>query len=489
MLRRFPTPLVVALALPLLHAQPAAHQVAITHVNLVDVVAGVIRPDQTVLLANGKITAAGPAATIAAPQDATLVPGAGLYLVPGFWDSHVHLRSDSNVPQTRLAAENEAMLDLFLPNGVVGICEMGGDLADQVIRWRDAIRAGRMEGPQILTAGRKIDNDPPAWPGSIGVKTAEEARQAVDQNKALGADFIKVYFRTTTPEIFRAVIDEAHKLHMKVTGHKPVNMPLQELIETGIDGMQHAEFLPATTREVFDALQRERASRASTPWTLDPAEFTARFFALEDLTEDARLYQQMAKIRFWVTPTLAVENHILEHGVHDYETDERKHYFAPAIWHSWDPAAGVGTRKPMEGRALALRQAITKRWQQTALAAFKAGVPMILGTDSGTDNVHMMPGWSTHEELEALVQVGLTPAEALRLATVNAAQWRGDADAGEIGPGKVADLVLLRSNPLSDIRHTKEVESVFQAGRYYPRTSLDAMLARAADRARSLGPR
>lgn len=456
---------------------PPQHPIAITHVNVVDVVAGEIRADQTVLISNGRITATGPSNSVAAPRDATVIAANGEYLMPGLWDMHVHLRSDQNRPETRMSDDNESLLDLFLPNGVVGICEMGGDLADDVIRWRNEIRAGKREGPRILTAGRKLDNDPPAWSGSIGVKTPEEARQAILQIKQSGADFVKVYFRTISPEAFRAVIDEAHRQHLKVTGHKPTNMSIQELVETGIDGMQHAEYLLAPVREAYDDLQRERSRRADTPWSMDATEVSARLLALEDKKEEERLYQAMAQKQFWVTPTVSIYAHTLEHGIRDYESDERKRFFFPGIWRTWDPKAGL--RKPFEGRALTLRQTAVKHWEQAALAAYKAGVPMMLGTDCGANNDHQMPGWSTHEELQALVRIGLTPAEALRLATVNAAKWRGDSDEGTVEPGKVADLLLLRANPLSNIQHTKEIESVFQGGRYYPRYSLDVMLKRA----------
>ena len=380
-----------------------------------------------------------------------------------------------------MSAENESMLDLFLPNGVVGICEMGGDLSESVMRWREEVRTGKREGPRILTAGRKLDNDPPAWAGSIGVKTVDEARQAVDQLKRSGADFVKVYFRTVPPDVFRAVIDEAHKQHLKLTGHKPVNMSIQELVETGIDGMQHAEYLPATSREAYDALQRERARRADTAWLMEPAESASRLLDMQDLKEGDRLYQLMAEKQFWVTPTIAVYTHSVEHGIKDYSADEHKRFFFPGIWRTWDPK--TASRRPFEGKVLTVRQAALKKWEQAALTAFKAGVPMTLGTDCGANNDHVMPGWAVHEELQALVRIGFTPAEALRLATVNPAKWRGDADDGVVEQGKVADLVLLRANPLSNIQHTKEIESVLQGGRYYPRASLDAMLKRAEERA------
>ena len=487
MSKRHWRPLLLCCALSPCLAQTSPRAIAITHVNIVDVVAGEIRPDQTVVVGGGKIAAVGAAAGISAPRDAILISAEGQYLMPGLWDMHVHLRSDQNTPGTRMSAANEAMLDLFLPNGVVGIAEMGGDLADDVVRWRDEIRAGRREGPRILTAGRKVDNDPPAWAGSIGVKTPEEARQAVRQIKQSGADFVKVYFRTIPANVFQAVIDEAHLLHLKVTGHKPATLSIQELIETGMDGMQHEEYLPAARREAYDELQRERARRNGTAWAMDPTEVAARLLDLQDTKEGDRVYQEMARRQFWVTPTISIYTHTLEHGVRDYETDERKRFFFPSIWRTWDPKAGM--RKPSEGRALALRQEGVKRWEKATLAAYKAGVPMMLGTDCGANNDHQMPGWSTHEELEALVRIGLTPAEALRMATVQAAKWRGDADDGTVEQGKIADLLLLRSNPLSDIRHTKEIESVFQGGRYYSRSQLDAMLNRAQEKAAAAAAR
>jgi hypothetical protein len=280
-------------------------------------------------------------------------------------------------------------------------------------------------------------------------------------------------------------VDEAHRLHLKVTGHKPTNLSLEEFLDTGVNGFQHSTPLVATPREAFDSLMHERTRRAGTPWAMDATEANARLFWLENPAEDARLYERMAREKLWVTPTLDVAPHALELGIRDYESDERKRYIPPAIWRSWDPK--LGPRRPRsDPRALALVKASGERAEKDVLAAFKAGVPMTLGTDCGADNTYLMPGWSVHEELQALVHAGLTAAEALRLATINAATWRGDTFEGEIAKGKVADLVLLRSNPLSDIRHAAEIDAVFQAGRLYSRADLDAMLARAAERARAL---
>ena len=239
--------------LTLLLAFPALSQTtAITNVNVVDVVRGDVRAGQTVLVSNGKIEAIGAAASVAIPSGAKRIAGDGRFLIPGLWDMHVHLRSDQARPNIRMPEDNAPMLDLFLPNGIVGIREMGGDLSDEVLSWREEIRKGILTGPKILTAGRKLDNEPPAWAGSLGVKNAQEAREGVRQMKQVGADFIKVYFRRTPPEVLRAVVDEAHKNNLKVTGHKPSNMSIQEFFETGIDGMEHSQYLAATDRDEYD---------------------------------------------------------------------------------------------------------------------------------------------------------------------------------------------------------------------------------------------
>ena len=200
--------------------------------------------------------------------------------------------------------------------------------------------------------------------------------------------------------------------------------------------------------------------------------------------QNEAVYRRMAEKQLWVTPTLTVYEHGIEQGLRDYEQDARKRYIFPSIWASWD--AKSGARTTFQGRALEIRKISFKRWQDDTVAAHKAGVPMLLGTDSGTDNNHTIPGWSIHEELEALVKAGLSPVEALRMGTINAARWRGeDATEGSVEPGKVADLVILRTNPLEAIRHTQEIDAVFKNGKQYSRADLDGMLRGVEDQIQS----
>ncbi len=200
---------------------------ALTGVDVIDVVAGKSVPAQTVLIDNGRIAAMGAAGAVAIPAGAKSVDARGFYLIPGLWDMHVHLRSNPVDRDKLLVDENAALLELFPIHGVVGVREMGGDLSDHVLTWREQIRAGKRVGPRILTPGRKLDVAAPAWPGSIAVTSPEAARSAVVQMKQLGADFIKVYFNQVEPPVFKAVMDEAHRAGLKVTGHLPPNLSLQ----------------------------------------------------------------------------------------------------------------------------------------------------------------------------------------------------------------------------------------------------------------------
>ncbi len=471
--------LLLAAAVPMV----AHSDVAITGVNVIDVAAGRALADQTVIVRGARIAAVGPADSTAVPAGARVVNGQGHYLIPGLWDMHIHLRSNPTDRDKALSEENAAMLDLFVAHGVVGVREMGGDLSDHVFAWRNEIRAGKRIGPRILTPGRKLDVAEPAWPGSIAVTSVEEARNAVLQMKQAGADFIKVYFNLLEAPVFKAVMDEAHRVGLKVTGHLPPNLSLQTAFELGMDGMEHST-LGTPLQAEHDRFAAETAARRQRNLAMDVAEATRRRMFLHDPKEAEHVYAALARRPFWVTPTMVVQARVRYEIAErtDWDTDPRKRYFFPAIWKSWDTKAGV--RRPPPPAVLEVLKRSIKESGEQVLAAHKAGVPILAGTDCGVSNNYVMPGWSLHEELEALVKLGLTPAEALRSATLLPAKWRNEAATeGTVETGKRADLVLLRSNPLTHISSTREIESVWIGGEYFPRARLDAILRIAAERA------
>ena len=154
------------------------------------------RPDQTVVVQDGRIKAVGARGTIKAPPGAVEIDGAGKYLMPGLADMHVHLEH----------FEDPAILQLFLANGVTTVRNMDG--RPYIVEWKRQIELGALMGPAIYTAGPLLDGDPPLRPDNTVVRNGAEARAAVLDQKAAGYDFIKVYTNLSA-EAYRAILAAA----------------------------------------------------------------------------------------------------------------------------------------------------------------------------------------------------------------------------------------------------------------------------------------
>jgi len=280
------------------------------------------------------------------------------------------------------------------------------------------------------------------------------------------------------------ISEEAHHLDLKVTGHLPRNLTLFQALATGVDGIEHQK-AATLTEQKHHVLWDERAGRIKAGLPMTAVEANSREIWLHDPDEAKRLNEALAAKQFWITPTLLVENRVrVEIAEREFDNDPRKRYFFPAIWSSWDTKSGL--RKPPSAESVAVFKRAAKLVSDRTLEMQKAGVPLLAGSDCGVANNYVLPGWSLHEELQALVAAGLTPAEALRTATINPARWRGEAETeGSIEKGKRADLLLLRSNPLTTIAATHEIEGLFLGGEFYRRNSLETMLRRVEDRAAS----
>src|SRR5262245_30324505 len=181
-------------------ARPRAPTLAIRAVTVVDVLDGSLLPGQTVLVAGNRIVAVGTTDKVSIPPDAELVEAAGRYLVPGLWDMHVHsvapVAADTAKPSI---APQDWHLPLFLAYGVTGVRNMNDGTGDVTLELTNAIKRQLAEGsrrgpPRFLSAGSAVDGDPyMGLSKKVAVRTAAEARAAVEQLAAHGADLIKVY--------------------------------------------------------------------------------------------------------------------------------------------------------------------------------------------------------------------------------------------------------------------------------------------------------
>ncbi|MBI1790480.1 MAG: amidohydrolase family protein [Acidobacteria bacterium] len=442
---------------------PLRGELAITHVTIVDTAGGPPRTDMTVLAGGERITALGKTGKVQIPRGVQEVQGQGKFLIPGLWDMHVHLASDK-----------EALLPMFVSHGITGVRSMF-DRLDQIRQWRKEIADG-LAGPRILTAGPILDGPGSMWPGAMIVRTAEEGRQAVANLRQGGADFVKVYNKLSR-EAYFAIADEARKMGMVFTGHVPAAITAAEASRAGQKSIEHLTgILAACSTEQSELMQQlgEAATLqgpASYPVYVRINARAAETYSGEKAAALFTLFRQNAT---WQTPTLTVLRAMASLGDRDFTNDSRLRYIPAPLQQFWNPATSF-IFKEFATEDFARQKQIYRRQLEIAGALHRAGVEMLAGTD--TPNPYVFPGFSLHEELELLVKAGLTPAEALRTATYNPAKFLGLLDSsGTVDAGRIADLVLLDSNPIDDIANTRKIRAVVLNGRLFEKPQLDQML-------------
>jgi len=436
----------------------------ITDVNIVDVLTGEVREDQVVVIERNKIIAAGARKATRYPRNAPSVNAKGGYLIPGLWDMHVHLVFGDWFPNAQ-----QISLPLFIANGVTGVRDMGSELAT-VQAWRNSIESGLLIGPRIMTSGPMLDGAEPRFPSSLAIATPEAARQAVDDLKQRGADFLKLQ-SLLTAEAVMAAADEAKKQEIAFEGHVPDSVRAADMSNAGMRSFEHLIGI----FEGSSPLESEFLKGGKTE---------SKLLASYDAQLAGKLAELLAKNGTWQCPTLVWERGGNLIDVTDFSKDGRAKY-VPSAWKekTWknmtsDVVAGFGTDD------LATRRKFLDKELELVALLHKAGVPFLAGTDT-PPGVYIFPGFSLHEELQRFVAAGFTPLEALQTATINPAKFFGiEQQNGSIASGKFADLVLLDANPLADIGNTQKIAAVVFNGRYFSRAELARLLQKVEDTAK-----
>jgi imidazolonepropionase-like amidohydrolase len=305
-----------------------------------------------------------------------------------------------------------------------------------LLRWRDEIAKGSLQGPRMVVASPIIDGPKPVWPNSISVRDEAEGRKAVTRVKQWGADFVKVY-SLLPREAYFGIADEARKQGLPFEGHVPFTVSAAEASDAGQKSIEH---------------------------------LTGVILAF---SKEAELFARFVKNGTWQCPTLTVQRSSAYQDDPNFKNDERLRFIPRQILEKWD--------NQMANRRAGFYANAKRQFQKEVEVVGdmnRAGVLLLAGTDTG--NPFCFPGFSLHDELALLVKAGLTPTESLRAATLNPAKFFGlDQTLGTIEQGKLADLVLLEANPLEDIRNTQKIDAVIRNGRFYDRKALDKMLAQA----------
>mgnify|MGYP001206375030 FL=1 len=446
--------------------------VAFTHVHLVPMTGETVVEDQTVLVDGETIVAMGDADAMHIPDGAQVIDGQGAYLMPGLADMHMHTRQDW---------EDRAVwpvdpLHLYLANGVTTIrdCAPAGSPLTYALRWRDEIRAGTRAGPAIYASGELLYASPLADPDGI-----------VRKNHDLGFDFLKLY-SYLSPADYHQAMATAKDLGLYSTGHIPYAVGLAGVLVEGMDEIAHIEeLLPE-----FISFDRTRdltpeewlpyiVETALRQWNLSSDSYLAEFEAM-NLPALVRIAGQLRSADVPVCTTLVIDDVIqgklfhLEAFLGRFELQ----YLPPAYLERLQDGKEKHQVQFRGIEDLASFKYAVDRWLLTGLQ--EAGVLLLLGTDSGTGGMGIVPGYSLHDELRILVENGFSPYQAIATGTVNAAavveRMTGDGNFGTIEEGKRADLILVRDNPLEDVTAIKEPLGVMAAGRWYSMEALARML-------------
>ena len=345
------------------------------------------------------------------------------WVIPGLWDMHVHALWDRSVYRDFFAD--------FVAYGVVGVRDMGGD-PDVLLEARSFLSHEQNIGPELIAAGYVLDGPLPVHPDiSVGIYSAEDGAKAVDNLDSIGADFVKIY--SLLPKAAATgVFEEARRRGLKVVGHLPGELELSDAIDSGMAGIEHMAVEIGGLCDVDDAATCGRIFR---------------------MIRDANVY---------LTPTLLTRRRpgtqIDPHTVGLARIADMPKILAQDWMASLETNLQERPASYFENKA-----AQYVREQRLTELAIASNSLILVGTDTG--DFLIPPGSSIHEELELLVSAGMSEIEALFAATGRAGDFLGLEDRGRIRAGNIADLIILKSNPLDDIRNTRDIDSVILKGR------------------------
>ncbi|MFI8379838.1 amidohydrolase family protein [Leeuwenhoekiella sp. NPDC079379] len=435
----------------------------IHNVNILNLESGEILNEQSVFINADTIHSILRTKDLLTSAAKSQIDGTGKYLMPGLWDNHVHFRGGDS-----LIEENKKFLNLYLANGITTVRDAGGDLTTAVHEWQNAMAAGSLNGPTIYTSGPKIDGPGATWAGSLEVSNLEEINHALDSLQALNVDFVKIYDSKISAENYLQTIKEAESRNMITSGHMPYSVTLEETTEAGIDAIEHLYYiLKGCSREEVAITEAVKKGETGFWTSLDQV--------IKTYSDAAALktFNSLNERNVYVVPTLHIGHTLSYLDEQDHTSDDYLSYI------------GSGVQKTYEGRINSALGASTEfvRMRKKLDSTFvkltgelnKNKVGLLAGSDCGAYNSYIYPGISLHQELEALVNAGLSPLEALKTSSQNGAQFLNKT-IPKIQSGAQADLLLLNANPLKNIKSTQDIFDVIKAGKSFNRQELDSLL-------------
>jgi Amidohydrolase family len=403
---------------------------AFTHAVLIDGTGAAAVDQATIVVRGSTIEAAGAASAVKIPPGAVIHDLRGKVLMPGLADMHVHLVGGWDGHATDMLGYHRYM-NALLYAGVTTVLDTG-NVQPYIVQLRAEIAAGRLLGPRIYCVGPLVDGADPVWPPlSYAVASVGQVAPVVQALKRDHVDLIKGYVGLSH-EVLERLVEEGRKVSLRVIVDQWQRNGSPDLVEDGIYGFAH---LP---------------TRALSPDNVAFMKAHDTVFISTLIVYESQTRQRLADLAF-------LEN--------------------PLVRDTSPPSFLEGLRAEAARKLTAEESAASERWTRllhnamsNAASLFRAGVLLTAGTDAPYPGD--MQGEGLHHELELLVQSGLTPLEALRIATANAARFVGATDWGTIESGKTATLIVVDGRPDRRISDTRRVAEVFVRGRRIDRESL-----------------
>lgn len=423
---------------------------ALRGVTLVD--SSGVRPDATIVLADNKVLAVG-SCDLPLPRGSTVLDLAGRFVIPGLWDMHVHG-----------AFMDRITLPLCLVNGVTAIREMWG--FPPIYELRDRIERGEVFGPRLTVGSSIIDGPHSTLPGAVIVSTPDEGRQAVRDAKVQGADFVKVYSYLDRATL-TAIADECSRQAITFAGHCSNHVPLGDASDLGQRTFEHMYGLPLATSTRETQLRQAIADLPLDPanpfaWFRQVLEFERQAASSHSRAKAITVAKRLQRNNSALCPTM-VAMRVYASPADRFVNDPRMKYM-PAFYRDfWRD--GLKQWAPVTPQEIRQQAEFFRRRMDQVAEMHAHGVEILVGTDAG--NPYSFSGFSVHDELELLVEAGLSPRAALKAGT------RG----GTVRPSEEASLVVLDGNPLKDIRNTQRIHTVLARGRVLGPAERRKMLA------------
>jgi imidazolonepropionase-like amidohydrolase len=424
--------------------------VALQNVRVVDGTGAAPAENQTVLIANGRISAVGPSGRVQIPSGAQTMNLQGHTVIPGLVGLHNHTFYTTRGRSVQLQFTAPK---LYLGSGVTTIRTTGGTSPYHEINMKRSIEAGREPGPRMHLTGPYVTGVGSA-PTMAQVGTPEDARRLVAYWADEGVTWFKAY-TAISREALGAAIDEAHKRGLKFTGHL-CSVSFREAVALGIDNLEHGLFTNSDYAKDKVADQCPNTlSQSAREVDVNGPEVAQTIKAMVD--NDVAMTSTLAVYELTYPDRPPLEDRVLE----ALAPEAREEY--------------LEVRRMVKERANQSNVPKTFHNAQAFERAFvKAGGLLGAGVDP-TGIGGALPGFGDQRNYELLIEAGFTPVETIQIMSLNGARILGvDADLGSVAQGKIADLVVIRGNPIANHGDIRNVVTVFKDGVGYDSAKLIA---------------